>query len=100
MSSDRVVVCWYCGTALSSHGMGREDECPACRRATRVCRNCHFYDTSACDECREPQAERVIDKERANFCDFFEPDSQLIHPATPLSREAARQAADSLFRKS
>jgi hypothetical protein len=23
------------------------------------------------NECREPQAERVIEKDRSNFCDFF-----------------------------
>ena len=39
----------------------------------RVCKNCAFYDTSAYNECHEIQAERVVDKERANFCDYFKP---------------------------
>ncbi|MBF0125129.1 MAG: hypothetical protein HQL60_07320 [Magnetococcales bacterium] len=79
--------------------MGREGECPTCKRATRVCRNCRFYDPSCCDECREPQAERILDKERANFCDFFEPEGHQPDNRAYLEREAARQAADSLFRK-
>jgi len=32
---------------------------------------CHFYDTSSYNECKEPMANRVLDKEKANFCDFF-----------------------------
>jgi hypothetical protein len=31
------------------------------------------HDRSAYNECREPQAERVLDKERSNMCDFFRP---------------------------
>ena len=35
------------------------------------CLNCSFYDLGAYNDCREPQAERVLDKIRSNFCDFF-----------------------------
>jgi hypothetical protein len=35
------------------------------------CLNCTFYDPSAYNGCREPQAERVLDKVKGNFCDFF-----------------------------
>lgn len=38
-----------------------------------VCRNCKHYDRSAYNECREPSAEVVREKDRANFCDFFTP---------------------------
>ncbi len=49
----------------------RRDECPACSADLHVCRLCEFYDTSVAKSCREPVAEEVTDKERANFCDFF-----------------------------
>jgi len=34
---------------------------------------CRFYDTSVAQACREPMADEVKDKTRANFCDYFEP---------------------------
>lgn len=37
----------------------------------RVCLNCIHYDRSSYNECREPQAERVLDKDRRNQCDYF-----------------------------
>jgi hypothetical protein len=33
--------------------------------------NCTHYDPRAYNGCREPHAERVLDKDRSNFCDFF-----------------------------
>jgi hypothetical protein len=32
---------------------------------------CTFYDQTAYNECREPSADRIVEKEKANFCDFF-----------------------------
>lgn len=51
---------------------GRKDECPKCKSDLHACKNCKFYDSSAYNECLEPQAERVVDKGRSNFCDYFE----------------------------
>ncbi len=66
--------CFSCGRELSCTDSrpGRSEECPWCGRDVRVCRNCRFYDETAYNECREPLAERVVDKERANFCEYFE----------------------------
>ncbi len=36
------------------------------------CRNCRFYDPAYNNQCREPQAERQVDKERGNFCEYFD----------------------------
>jgi hypothetical protein len=51
--------------------VGRRDECPGCRTDLRVCLNCAFYDPARANACMEPQAERVQEKEKANYCDFF-----------------------------
>ena len=51
--------------------VSRRDECPSCRTDARCCKNCTFYDVSVYNECREPQAERVLEKERSNTCDYF-----------------------------
>ena len=68
-----VLSCWKCGHALDDVPLPlrRRDECPACGTDLHVCRMCEFYDPSVAKSCREPIAEEVTDKERANFCDYF-----------------------------
>lgn len=51
---------------------GRGDSCQSCGADLKVCLNCRFHDLSSYNECLEPQAERVVEKERANYCDHFE----------------------------
>jgi hypothetical protein len=65
--------CFSCKKGLDiTERPGRGDACPFCSSDLKVCLNCRFYDKSAYNECREPQAERVVEKGRANFCDYFE----------------------------
>jgi hypothetical protein len=52
--------------------LGRGELCLGCRRDAKVCLNCKFYDRHANGECAESQAELVKDKEKSNFCDWFE----------------------------
>jgi hypothetical protein len=51
--------------------IGRQAQCPSCGADLHCCLNCSFYDVGSYNDCREPQAERVLDKTRSNFCDFF-----------------------------
>jgi len=51
---------------------GRGDVCVFCGADLKVCLNCAFHDTAANNECREPMAEPVKDKDRSNFCDYFQ----------------------------
>ena len=51
--------------------VGRQAQCPSCRSDLHCCLNCSFYEAGAYNDCRETQAERVLDKARSNFCDFF-----------------------------
>lgn len=90
--------CWHCGTALTVLDYGRADTCRKCGRDTKTCKGCEFYDPMANNECRESQADRVVDKERSNFCDYFRP--RQGGPATQApTRDALKAAADALFRK-
>lgn len=54
--------------------------------------------------CHEPQAERVLDKERANFCDYFVFASSARvaggGPEPASTSRDARAKLDALFRKS
>ncbi|MFP6598913.1 MAG: hypothetical protein VB852_00545 [Deltaproteobacteria bacterium] len=45
--------------------------CSACGVELRCCMNCRFYDSSAYNDCSEPAADRVVEKDKANFCDYF-----------------------------
>jgi hypothetical protein len=64
--------CHHCGNELTIlDRVGRGDTCPSCHSDLHCCLNCIFYDPQAYNECREPNAERVLEKDRANFCDYF-----------------------------
>ena len=65
--------CHRCGTAwpLSSQP-GRGESCENCRADLRVCLNCRHHDRNAAHWCRERRAEPVEDKDRGNFCEWFE----------------------------
>jgi len=69
------LVCWNCGASLAqlSLPLRRLDECAKCRAELHVCKLCVDYDTRVAKHCREPTAEEVRDKTKANFCDFYKP---------------------------
>ena len=95
MSPNAEGVCWSCGARLVANDYQREGECPQCRKQTHVCRNCRFYQPGRPNDCQEPVAEAVNDKQRANFCDYFEPSDKAYHPTADA--EQLRAAADDLF---
>ena len=90
--------CWKCGEKLSHLDYGRGDRCSKCGCDTRVCKGCGFYDVHSNNSCREPQADRVVEKERSNFCDYFKPSSSGGSSSQP-SRDTLKAAADALFKK-
>jgi len=92
------VKCFKCNHILNFLPMdmiGRQEECPSCFQSLHCCRMCHFYNTSAYNECKEPMANRVLDKEKANFCDFFKLGSE--SQGSPDKNELLG-AANSLFK--
>ena len=92
--------CWKCGAAVDTRErVGFRDHCPRCDRALHVCLNCEFYDPAYNNQCRETMAERVVDKDRANFCDFFSPASRARAAATPIAAASPRDKLDALFKK-
>jgi len=105
------VGCRVCGTCAVFDGVvGRGARCERCGADLRCCDNCRFHDESAYNECGEPAAERVIDKDRANFCDYFSPTSvsarsRASHSASSSPEGAAApdvpvaDSLESLFRK-
>ena len=64
--------CFQCGQEIAADKrILREDECPHCSSDLRTCRNCRFFDPAVSNQCREPQADWVAEKDKANFCEFF-----------------------------
>ena len=81
----------------NASSVGRREECSKCSSDLHACLNCKFYDQSAYNECREPQAERVVDKDRANFCDYFTY-AQDRQAGGSSEADSAKAALDDLFK--
>ena len=94
------LICWKCGAPLASLSLPlrRLDECPKCRAELHVCKLCVDYDIRVAKHCREPTAEEVNDKERANFCDHFKPRPKAWTPRDTAAAAQARSALEALFR--
>ena len=92
------ISCFHCHKDIPINGIiGRRDECPHCRSDVHVCKNCDFYDVKAYNECREPSADVVREKDRANFCDYFTP--RKGGAGVQDNAAALRAAAEALFKK-
>jgi hypothetical protein len=91
--------CWRCGAHVVDEPLplSRTAECRQCRAELHACRMCEFYDTGKANACREPVAEPVGDKTRANFCGWFRPRAGLAGAGNDAAEEARRRLED-LFR--
>ena len=90
--------CAFCNTKINvTDKVGRSDICPHCGNDLRCCKQCHFYEPRAYNECKEVGAERVVDKERANFCEYFMPGGKF--QARVNRKQNARDALEALFKK-
>lgn len=90
--------CWRCGASLADEPLplAREARCRGCGADLHTCRICEFYDTRVANACREPIAEKVADKTRANFCGYLQP-KPFAHTAADAAGAAARQDLEGLF---
>lgn len=90
--------CWRCGASLADEPLplARAAGCRACGADLHVCRLCEFHDPRVANECREPIADKVADKTRANFCGYLRPKPHAFTAADGTSN-AARQDLESLF---
>ena len=82
----------------SGESVGYRDACERCAADLHVCLNCAHHDPSAYNECRESSAERILDRDRANRCDYFRPGDGTA--AATDARKSALGSLDALFKKS
>ncbi|MFZ4713078.1 MAG: hypothetical protein ACOYL6_05185 [Bacteriovoracaceae bacterium] len=93
------VVCYKCSKTLelvAGTNIPKSEECLSCMTDLHCCRMCEFYDPKHYNECREPSAERVVEKEKANYCDFFK---IVDKSASSDPVKSAIDAANALFKK-
>lgn len=97
---DKSFICYHCQKAIPVLGgafkIVRTEECPYCTTSLHCCKMCKFYDPKVYNECHESNAERIVDKEKSNFCDYFELSDG---KRAENSKEELINLADSLFKK-
>jgi len=98
MSDDIIGACWNCGHGLTKADYGREADCPGCHKPTRVCRNCRQFSPGRPNDCAEPLAEHLLEKERANFCEYFDPADNPDTSPLEHNQDSLLKAAEDLFK--
>ena len=92
--------CYRCGAAVGPvDRVGRRDVCADCGAELHCCCNCRHYAAEYHNQCREPQAERQVEKERSNFCDYFSLSDRGRANTAGGRAGNIRDTLDSLFRK-
>jgi len=93
-------ICFFCKKKIEIEDkVGRAESCPFCRSDLHCCFNCTFYDEKSYNQCREPQAERVVEKDKANFCEFFSFRDSSSASSQEDARKKAKEQLDALFKK-
>ncbi len=91
--------CWKCGTELKNLLLpfSRYEECSTCNADLHVCIACKNYDPAISDACREDRADFVLDKDKANFCDYFKVNPKAFKKQDNTEVREARAKLAELF---
>ena len=97
------LICWNCSRPTGIEGkIMRADQCPECLADLRCCRGCRHFDPMAHFQCREHIDDPIRNKEKANFCDFFQAraamqsNGRIIRNAD--TKDARKKKFDDLFK--
>lgn len=100
MASRSITIqCWKCGTTLRNLLLpfSRYEECSTCNADLHACICCKNYSASLADNCSEDRAEFVLDKEKANFCDYFKVNPKAYGLIDNAAAKAAKASLAELF---
>lgn len=91
--------CWKCDHRMNHVPLpfSRYEECGKCKVDLHVCYACRHYDPAVADACREDRADFVLDKDRANFCDYFRPGKNACRGKARSESRIAEQRLAALF---
>ena len=93
------VVCWNCGCSLEDipRPISRHANCPKCFEDLHCCRLCVHFAPRLTGQCDDDHADPPVQKESANFCEFFRPLSDAYEDVRGSRRDVARRQLDALF---
>lgn len=93
------VVCWKCGASLRDVPvpLSRISVCLSCHAELHVCYLCTFYDPRKAESCREERADPPVDKQRANFCEYFQPQGDAFRAQDDSPSNRAKEGLEKLF---
>ena len=93
------IVCWNCGASLDDipRPISRHATCSHCFNELHCCRLCKHYDPKRTMQCFEDRADPPLQKENANFCDFFAPQPMAYESKSTTRSDSARSKLDELF---
>ncbi len=93
------LVCWNCGHSLDDipRPISRHATCSQCFNELHCCRLCRHFDPKRNMQCFEDRADPPLQKENANFCDFFSPSRNAFQQRTVDQSDQARGELDALF---
>jgi hypothetical protein len=100
MASRNITIqCWKCGSTLRNLLLpfSRYEECSICNADLHACISCKNYAPSISDGCSEDRADFVLDKEKANFCDFFKVNPKAYRTKDDTAAKAAKASLAELF---
>jgi hypothetical protein len=95
--------CWTCRNELIFDvkvgvKVGRRDSCMHCGADLHVCKNCALYDPAIHNQCREPEAQFIRDRETGNFCPHFDFKNADAAPKEADNVSSAKAKLDALFK--
>lgn len=72
--NEKLPTCFKCKSILQIEPfqkVTRSEECNQCYSDIRCCNMCEHFCDKSYNQCREPSAQRITDKDKANFCDYY-----------------------------
>ncbi len=90
------LVCWNCGESVADVPLpiSRHANCRHCFEVLHCCRMCELYNTDKPDHCDHDRTEPPVNKETANFCEYFKPTNRF---EVGQKNEGVSGALDALF---
>lgn len=86
--------CQFCKAELTFDLVSFREECPKCGGAIHACVQCARYAPGRQNDCAEPNAEPVRDKDKNNRCDWYK-----FGATTTAVSGLSKAAADELLKK-
>jgi hypothetical protein len=95
------IVCFGCQKKTAIEGkIGFRQDCTDCGHDLHSCVQCQHYDPKVYNECKETMADRILEKQKANYCEFFSPTEFGIRASSSDTKKNDLLAqAEALFKK-